>query len=521
MRMRWMAMAATGVLIALAGAGPARGATSLIAAYDTYVSGKGFQIGLVDLGTGAPITVPAGVNTAADELHPALSADGRYLVFSRMQLQPQLNGNVIPPADRTVELVDRVTGALTTLEADGAGPTVNPRSNGQDTLAVGHRPRAGAADPAGLPGVKVGRLAPPTFASTLGDDLAQSQLALVSGLLGSGDLIDLPHASALLGSSAGRLRAYTVARFDAATGTPVDSRVVVDTRQPNGPGDAPARVFGSAIAPAGHVALRAGDGYAAFEQDVRRGRLTHGDIKSILLASQASADAAPDPIDTDADERMPAWGPDGTTLAFVRTNGATGVRSLLVYDLTAGLQTVVNPGIALGAATPSRALRRFHEVWGGIALALSAVLPGAANVACGAACAAALGGARVGAATGAALSPAVAGASAGAGAGGTAGAGAGGSIGIVVARVTGSRRVLGRRVPRLRALGRVPLGAAVLGTNRFRWNFRVGGRRLTPGTYVLTFRLLTRSGRIRSTSRSVQFRVTAAGRVVSPRLLRG
>ena len=51
--------------------------------------------------TGAGIAVPAGVNTNDDELHPALSADGRSLVFTRMKLQPKLNGDVVPPTPRS------------------------------------------------------------------------------------------------------------------------------------------------------------------------------------------------------------------------------------------------------------------------------------------------------------------------------------------------------------------------------------------------------------------------------------
>jgi hypothetical protein len=86
----------------LAGAAPAGAATSLVAAYDKYVVGKGFEIGLVDVGTGADIALPAGVNTADDELHPALTPDGRFLVFTREQVRPLLDGSVIPPAARTL-----------------------------------------------------------------------------------------------------------------------------------------------------------------------------------------------------------------------------------------------------------------------------------------------------------------------------------------------------------------------------------------------------------------------------------
>jgi hypothetical protein len=60
------------------------------------------------------------------------------------------------------------------------------------------------------------------------------------------------------------------------------------------------------------------------------------------------------------------------------------------------------------------------------------------------------------------------------------------NIGIFIARVTGTRKLLGRNVPKLRVIGKHRLGRAHKGTNRFRWNRRVAGRRLKPGTYLLT-----------------------------------
>ena len=68
------------------------------------MTGKGFEIRIVNAATGAQIAVPAGVNTPDDELHPALSADGRSLVFTRMKLQPKLNGDIVPPTERIAAL---------------------------------------------------------------------------------------------------------------------------------------------------------------------------------------------------------------------------------------------------------------------------------------------------------------------------------------------------------------------------------------------------------------------------------
>ena len=78
--------------------------------------------------------------------------------------------------------------------------------------------------------------------------------------------------------------------------------------------------------------------------------------------------------------------------------------------------------------------------------------------------------------------------------------------------MTGKRKLLGRTVPRIRQVGRVPLGRTRKGRNLSRWNGKVDGRRLKRGTYLLTFRALRRE-RVVSTSGSVRFKVTKDGRI--------
>ena len=93
------------------------------------------------------------------------------------------------------------------------------------------------------------------------------------------------------------------------------------------------------------------------------------------------------------------------------------------------------------------------------------------------------------------------------------------TIGIFVVRVTGKRKLLGRTVPRIRQIGRVPLGATRRGRNRFRWNGKVKGKRLKRGTYLLTYRALRRA-RIVSTSGSIRFTVNSRDHIRGVRRVR-
>jgi hypothetical protein len=90
------------------------------------------------------------------------------------------------------------------------------------------------------------------------------------------------------------------------------------------------------------------------------------------------------------------------------------------------------------------------------------------------------------------------------------------SVGIFVARVTATRMLLGRKVPRTRGVGRVPLGAAVKGVDRFRWDGKVDGRRLRAGTCLITYRALKKE-RILSTSGLIRFTVKGSGKIVKVR----
>ncbi len=236
--------------------------------------------------------------------------------------------------------------------------------------------------------------------------------------------------------------------------------------------------FGSPANPAGHPVPRSGDGHVAFEE--LNGPET--DLLSVPFPASTTPDVAPAPITTAASERMPAWSPDGLQLGFVRTTG--GRRKLGVYDLTPGIQTIVNPLVDLGPDAPTPQTRAFQSIWGGMSMSAITAAP---QVICDAACIARL---RNAIAAPTIIRPA-----------------GGVQVGIFVVRRTGgTRTMLGVEQPKISVVGRVPLGKAKRGRNRFRWDGKVAGKRLKPGKYLLTYRLL-RDEKVTTLSKSVPFTV--------------
>lgn len=486
-----------------AAAAPASAATSLIAAYDHYVQGQGFDIGLVDLGTGANIAVPAGVNTADDEIHPALTADGRRLVFTRTRVLPLLNGDVVPPSDRTLMMVDRSTGTFRAPVAGqdlkGFGATLTPAEFGEDQLAFGLRPpfpRDGSTPSrivTGAARTSTEFLALERLHTTVGGPVANES---------SSSTLDVPEATILKRTGPNYVRAHTRVRFNPATGQIQDTKLLLETRS----GISATGSNALELQSKEHPAPRQPDGYLA---------MSHipgvvGDIFTLNYPASTTPERAPQPINSAPGvarvQNMPTWSPDGIQLAFVRHNAVQPAqRQLLVFDNTPGIQTIMNAGINLGAPAPTDKLARFHDTWGGISVA-RVELPDSTNVSCTSNCLRSLSSQLI---TSTVLSPTVQTSSISAG-----------SIGILLARVTGTKRSLGKRVPRLKPLGRVPLGKAKRGRNRFRWNGRVGNRRLKPGTYVLTFRQLTNKGRIQSVSKSIRFKVNSKRRIIRPKVIR-
>ena len=367
-------------------------------------------------------------------------------------------------------MLDRQTGIITTL-ATGDGPPAGPSFAHRTTRTVtwGVRPFS--------PSCCVVK-----FQAVNSDNTIGGSTGFPFGFVPApaGQFLDVPHV-AMSDSPTNVVLSWITS--DANSGALLTGgTTLVGLRE----GADPRADFGSVDAPVSHPAPRRGDGYVAVD------KTTDGDadIQTISFPAETALTPAPEPITTTAPERIPAWSPGGLQLGFVRTT--EGRRRLAIFDLTPGLQTIVNPPIDLGADAPSPQTRAFQSSWGGLSLADSSALD-IPVVTCTSTCLSSV-------LTTSLLKPSVSKSVKGQ------------SIGIFVARVTGKRKLLGRTVPRIKPVGRVPLGKTRKGLNRLRWNRKVNGKRLKRGTYLLTFRALRRD-RVVSTSGSVRFKVTKQGRI--------
>ena len=445
-------------------------AAALIAAYDRYESGKGFQIGLVNVSTGASMSLPAAVNTAADELHPSLSKDGRFLYFARLQLQPTLSGEIVPPAERRLFVLDRNSGTVQQIgSGTDVGLGVTYSDFGRPGIAFGKRPTP-RTDSSNLE-YGLSRVIDPSTGLPTSDSLGR--VALTEPAFVAGDIVETTQAVfEWKATSIGR--SFVAATSFGAAGDYIASEMRISSF---GSGARTVELTDSVS----HPTPRPGDGHIAFQSKYG----AFGQIMSFTFPT-LPATAAPAPVNSASPESMPAWSPDlGKYLGFVRvTNGR---RTLLAFDTTPGIQDALNAPIDIGAVAPTSQLRRYHEIFGGLSLALSNAIA-VPNLTCSTCISTT--------STSLLLEPSVTSSS---------------LIGILVARVRGTRTLLGRKVPKITPVGRVPLGKTKKGRNRFKWDGRVEGKRLKKGRYVLTFRALNAKERILNTSGSIRFKANRKG----------
>ena len=81
------------------------------------------------------------------------------------------------------------------------------------------------------------------------------------------------------------------------------------------------------------------------------------------------------------------------------------------------------------------------------------------------------------------------------------------TVGILVQKIVGTKRVHGQLVLLLRPVGRVPLGHHSRGRLRLHWDLKVNGHRLGRGRYLITLRAFDSHGNLLGTAKPVIFTV--------------
>jgi hypothetical protein len=402
----------------------------------------------VDLSTSRLLSLPAGVNTSEKEDHASVSANGSRLVFERTLPTQRRQIDSSPPTSLNPRIVvtDLVTGKSTdaftgdeTVATPHSAPSITP--DGKTVLTGGPDPTiSGATTPAvTLTDISTFPAGPPypQSLSTPGFDFGA----------GTSGLVEDPVAT---GTVPGSLIAYTdtlnanpAGLVFAAIGSPAttlnSTRFYYEHPAVGSPGGSPIVVFDQR--PVSSTGEPTGSGDIVFRP-----------------ANPVTFEGTPitiPGIDTSADETRPAFTPDGRYLGFIRV-GTDGHERILVWD--SQTQTILNaPGFDLGV------LQGFADP-GTLSLYQQFILRSTKISSTGT------------------VSFNLASAS---------------GVGILVQRVVGHHQLFGQRVPTLRLVGRVPFGRFATGTRHVKWNLKVSGKRLRPGTYQVTVRAVTPKVQIR------------------------
>ena len=396
----------------------------------TSSSRRDIAVGLFDVSTGRPVTLPAAINTtSANEFHPSVSADGRYLVFERVD-QAAGTDRIIGADLVTGQVADLFT-AFQVATMHLTSPAMDPRFG---VVTGGSAPAATEWIIDGFPGGTATPIAPPPI-----DPNAPGNLTV--------DPTSDGHLS---------IRAWRTNTSSVVPPGPI-GRINYFDFGTTGTIGAPAFTHDA------HPALgeQGSDTVLLFDRHSvsHAGDIGPGDIDFCLqTASGSFADGhtcgvLPLIVNSSLNETRPAITSDGRYVGFIRSE-TSGHERVLVFDTAT--QTLLNDGVDLGPVlTPDSGNLSLYEK---PVLSLTNLV-GIRTI------------------TFSLLQPS--------------------SVGILVQRVIGHHMLLGRRVPTLKAIGRVPFGAFRRGQRHVHWDLRVGGRRLPPGTYQVTVRALTNSGQVR------------------------
>jgi hypothetical protein len=446
-----IAAACLGCLVALVGAAPAS-ADVLAAAEVPSAARTDLDIAVINAATGVRSTLPAGVNTAADELHPSLSADGSRLAFERVDHAAGTTRILV--ADLTTSRVADLFNAFEAQDDRPGPPLMSP--DGQ-FVQTGHpfEQRGSGADTHFVAAFNQ------VFLRTFtGPPFDKGVVGFLSSQFGFAGRTDELVQEEGLGTSAFEVRP--------------------DSGQPAGELGLRKGTSATVIADDGflfaHPALSTQAHVLVFQRAPRQDG-TVGPSSLVFRSDSPGLSDAPIsglPAIVNAsggiDELRPAFSADDRYLGFVR-DFATSER-LFVFDTQT--QTLLNPtGIGLGIF-PKTGIGATARLDGGISLELRNGLVGGTLL-------------FNGTLTVDLRFPT--------------------GVGILVQRITGQHRLLGMTVPTLRLVGRVPFGPQRAGHFRIRWNRKVNGRRLRRGRYLVTVRGVTKKGVVHELGKSFTLRV--------------
>jgi hypothetical protein len=407
------------------------------------------DVAVMNAVTGARVTLPPGTNTSGNELHPSISSDGKRLVFQRL-----LSGT------NRIIAEDLSAGTSADLFDVFASQQLNPQT--PFILSDGSRVLAGEPvlrDSSGS-GPPTAALLSVPMANFPGGPFPSSQLSFAVSPPADRNQLWTPvqRGSAIAAGLSDSLEELQILLHTPAS----------DLLFPAGTNTLNA-----------HPALDPTAGIVAFEHATNLSQPFQLQYRSSDPA-QATAPTTSLPALVNAPgnfyETHPAFTPDDRYLGFVRFDARSDVLHDRLFVFDTQTQTLLNPtGIDLGRFETFDLGFGFTVLMrGGLSLRESPVFSSAilSNI----------GRLNVGV-----LQPT--------------------GVGLLVQRIVGRHKLLGKTVPRLRTVGRVPLGFHRRGHFRVRWNHRVAGRRLAPGRYLVTVRAVTRRGKVTQLGRSFRVRI--------------
>jgi hypothetical protein len=388
------------------------------------------QLRSVNAVTGAAASLPAGVNDpTASNVHPALSPDGRFLVFARRGRLGTVR----------IRMVDRATGQSADLFNAFEATADRPRT-----------PTFSLDGTKVLTGRPLDRRDPGSPADALQSSFTETD---VTGFPTG----PFPHRVVTAGGADSTTAGGTL------QAVPVGSSLVA---------------FGIEYAnggPPGRITVQGATGATTLSDPTRRFADPAISLSAGVMVFESAPAATPfttrlvfRPLDgfataptelprlvnaSDSTVSHPAFTRDGRYLAFSRRTG--GDARLFVWDTQT--QLLLNPE----GVSPA-----FIDLEGGIALELRRVF------------------------TSTVLASGVAGFT----------LSQNSTAGLLVQRIVGRQKLLGRPAPRLKLVGQVPLGSFPRGRHSKRWRLTVDGRRLRRGCYLVTFRALTAKRQVRDLS---------------------